>query len=73
MGKITFEQADEIRRRYEEGEALRALSKEFGCSPAAASHIVHYQTHWPLNHEMLGVFLRQSGEVACPGGDGGTP
>lgn len=58
MGKITFEQAEEIRRRHEEGEALRALAKEFGCSPASASHIVHYQTHWPLDREMIGVFLR---------------
>lgn len=57
MGKLRFEDAEEIRRRHEGGEPLTPLAREFGVSVAAASHVVHYQTHWPIDTEMVGVFL----------------
>lgn len=58
MGKLTYSEAEEIRRRHEAGEALTPLAREFGISVPAASHVVRYQTHWPPGAiEMVAVFL----------------
>lgn len=40
LAKITFEQAQQIRRRYDDGETGTVLAKEFGVSVATVSSIV---------------------------------
>lgn len=58
MGKLTYREAEEIRRRHEGGEALTPLAREFGISVPAATHVVRFQTHWPPGAiEMVAVFL----------------
>ena len=43
--KLSFEIAEEIRRRYAEGETKAALGKEFGVSQKAIYHIIYRRTY----------------------------
>lgn len=43
--KLSFEIAEEIRRRYAEGETKAALGREFGVSQKAIYHIIYRRTY----------------------------
>ena len=43
--KLTFEDAEEIRRRYAAGEKQRVLAQEYGISKSTAGEIIRRKTH----------------------------
>ena len=43
--KLTYEDAEEIRRRYIAGERQRALAKEYNLSPSSVGEIVRRETY----------------------------
>ena len=50
--KITFEDAEEIRRRYAEGESQKTLGKEYGLSRSSVGEIVRRETYRNPPQEM---------------------
>ena len=43
--KLTFEDAEEIRRRYAAGEKQRVLAQEYGISKSTAGEIIRRKTY----------------------------
>lgn len=43
--KISFEQAEEIRKLNKEGKSQRFLAKQYGVEKNTISNILHYKTH----------------------------
>ena len=50
--KLTFEDAEEIRRRYAEGESQKTLGKEYGLSRSSVGEIVRRETYRHPPQEM---------------------
>ena len=50
--KLTFEDAEEIRRRYADGESQKTLGKEYGLSRSSVGEIVRRETYRNPPQEM---------------------